>query len=217
MSETTIAYRLRHKETQEFATLIRTSNDGSDFCNEFTVSIGLNYIDVYQTENIMEAIRTLSTTIGWYNSSDERPMWEYSGDFSKDFEIVKVEVTTVESNTDIEPFMIVTGPDDDEDYAERYAIDVDDLDIDALDIDYTLADNIDCPDRIDYNDKKGFVIQLDSEHFSKYEGKCIFLGNGEYDAYYVLAVRSGEFVNERLLMAFGDSYTIMFLCRMKMY
>jgi hypothetical protein len=75
--------------------LIREHNSGGDCCGEYSYTLcESGSCGDYLVENVEHAIKTMTLSTPWYNSSDETPEWSHSLE-GKELEVVEVTVETM--------------------------------------------------------------------------------------------------------------------------
>lgn len=105
-----VVYALRHIKSGKLLSAQRSSNDGSDFCNDQTVKLEEPYGDVgewdpdtWYIDTVLNAeyVRNFSTE--WYNSGDRTPQHHFE---PEDLEVVQVEriVKTVKVKSKVPTF-----------------------------------------------------------------------------------------------------------------
>jgi len=97
---TEIKYALRHKKTKKLAKYDETSNAGSDFCGETTVTISGHGSRTWYADYAVEAEYVRLHGTPWYNSDLETP--HHCSTFKSDeYEVVRIQITTETEPVDI--------------------------------------------------------------------------------------------------------------------
>lgn len=105
-----VVYGLRHIETRKLLCINRTSNEGSDFCGEYTVKLDYPYSDekfdqnTWYTDELYNAEYVRQYPTEWYNSDEKTPDHQFE---PEELEVVEVqrEVRTIQHIVKIPTFL----------------------------------------------------------------------------------------------------------------
>lgn len=202
-------YFLRNKKTGELAHMSVSSNGDGDFCNDVSVTIGYGEV-LFSTTDPKIATKVLSTSSDWFNSNFDSPEWD-TKTFGNDHEVVTLDTDTFVT-TNIGPHKrlvdILTPK---EMPVTHYPFDLKDSVIEQIDIDHTLTDGVDFPDRISYK-YFGYMIAAPFDKLENVVGEFIYLDNTLMSLVYVHAVIDAQTANKLITgINHKDDYNVMIL------
>lgn len=100
--QTKTRYAVRDRKSGDLLGIYRSSNEGQDFCGEFSAVFTRDNLNPVLFPNEDSIVRAITNNPPWFNSDEETPMW---GEFKQeDFEVVEVTIS-YKDRPDIKPII----------------------------------------------------------------------------------------------------------------
>ena len=195
----TVEYRLRHKETKEYARIdIDLFSSPNSYDIQQVRRLGHFGKYIYTTDDIIDALRLLSAPGDPQNSY----IWEDES-FGDNYELVKLNIDPIPEQ--VTPFTFIGDP-----HSAPFMTSVlTDQEEERLDLDYTLLDNVDYPDHVTTRKEK-VRTKIPVEQLWSHVGTIVILNAYDPAPTFIYAVYTYEQALEKGLVGKSEtSYNVL--------